>query len=78
MTTTGSIRRSCASRLSARALRDKSSDLLKRQKIAERGRIGTKLGPDGDANEGTQRKVLLLGELLARFEKRLALLEPAG
>lgn len=43
-----------------RTLRDKSSDLLQRQKIATRGRTGTKLGPDGDANERTQRKVLLL------------------
>ncbi len=60
-----------------RTLRDKSSDLLQRQKIATRGRTGTKLGPDGDANERTQRKVLLLGEILARFAKRLALLEPA-
>jgi hypothetical protein len=61
-----------------RTLRDKSSDLLQRQKIATRGRTGTKLGPDGDANERTQRKVLLLGEILARLEKRLALLEPAA
>ena len=61
-----------------RTLRDKSSDLLQRQKIATRGRTGTKLGPGGDANERTERKVLLLGETLARFEKRLALLEPAA
>jgi hypothetical protein len=61
-----------------RTLRDKSSDLLQRQKIATRGRTGTKLGPEGDANERTERKVVLLGETLSRFEKRLALLEPAA
>jgi len=60
----------------ARIVRDKASDLLKRQALATQRRTGSKTGPAGDANERTQRKLQIMSETLARFEKRLAVVEP--
>jgi hypothetical protein len=54
-----------------RKLRDKSRDLLQRQKLASRTRTGSKAGKSGEANARTQQKAELVGELLQRFEERL-------
>jgi hypothetical protein len=56
----------------ARRLRDKYRDLYRRQRVSTRARTGTKVGARGDANLRTQQKGEIFGELLARFEKRLA------
>lgn len=61
----------------ARALRDKYQDLLRRQKIATRGRTGSKLGNTGVANQRTEQKMAVLAEALLRFEKRALQLEAA-
>ncbi|MEO7008207.1 MAG: hypothetical protein ABI156_03565 [Caldimonas sp.] len=61
----------------ARALRDKYQDLLRRQKIATRGRTGSKLGDTGVANQRTEQKMAVLAEVLLRFEKRALQLEAA-
>lgn len=60
-----------------RALRDKYRDLLRRQKIATRGRTGSKLGLSGVANQRTEQKAVALGEVLQRFEKRAEQLDAA-
>lgn len=59
----------------ARTLRDKSQDLLQRQRIATRERTGTKSGKSGVANERSAQKLKAFSETLQRFEKRLALLD---
>lgn len=51
-----------------RTLRDKSRDLLQRQKLATRARTGTKGGTSGVANERTAKKATALEEALKRFE----------
>lgn len=51
-----------------RTLRDKSRDLLQRQKLATRARTGTKIGVNGVANERTAKKATALEEALKRFE----------
>lgn len=61
----------------ARTLRDKYTDLLRRQKIATRGRTGSKSGANGDANARTERKAQAFGEALERFEARGSQLEAA-
>jgi hypothetical protein len=61
----------------ARTLRDKFRDLLQRQKIATRGRTGSKLGNSGVANQRTERKATVMAEVLARFEARAAELDTA-
>lgn len=60
-----------------RALRDKYRDLLRRQKIATRGRTGSKLGLGGVANQRTEQKAAVLAEVLQRFEKRAQQLDAA-
>lgn len=62
----------------ARTMRDKAQDLLQRQRVATRGRTGSKGGTTGAANERTAQKVRALGEALARFENRLAQLDAAA
>ena len=54
-----------------RKLRDKSRDLLKRQRLASRTRTGTKAGASGVDNARTQRKGEVLEDILQRFEGRL-------
>lgn len=51
-----------------RTLRDKSRDLLQRQKLATRARTGTKRGVTGHANQRTAEKAAALDEALKRFE----------
>lgn len=60
-----------------RTLRDKSRDLLQRQKLASRARTGSKLGKSGAANERSVKKAAALDEALTRFEKALAKSEAA-
>jgi hypothetical protein len=62
----------------ARTMRDKAQDLLQRQRVATRGRTGSKGGTTGAANERTAQKVRVLGEALARFENRLLQLDAAA
>ncbi len=54
----------------ARKLRDKQRDLLQRQKLATRARTGTKVG----GNARTAQKAELFDQTLARFTRRLNLL----
>jgi hypothetical protein len=61
----------------ARRLRDKYRDLYRRQRVSTRARTGTKAGAHGDANLRTGQKGEIFGELVARFEKRLAQIEAA-
>lgn len=60
-----------------RALRDKYRDLLRRQKIATRGRTGSKTGTTGIANQRTDKKIAVLGEVLHRYDARQAQLDAA-
>jgi len=55
----------------ARKLRDKSRDLLQRQRLGSRQRTGSKAGANGEANERTARKGEVLEDILQRFEGRL-------
>ncbi len=59
----------------ARALRDKNVDLFRRQTASIRSTTGTKRGSTGVANVRTQQKANLFGEVLKRFEARLAKLQ---
>lgn len=52
----------------ARTLRDKSRDLLQRQKLATRARTGSKTGAAGHANQRTRQKAAALAETLKRFD----------
>ncbi len=61
-----------------RKLRDKYRDLFKRQRLAARERTGSKGGRSGVANARSKEKAVLFGELLERFQKRLAQVEAAG
>ena len=54
-----------------REARDRARDLLQRQKLASRTRTGSKRGTSGQANQRTQRKAELLGDILARFREAL-------
>ena len=60
-----------------RALRDKYRDLLRRQKLATRGRTGNKMGVSGAANQRTEQKAVVLAEVLQRYEKRALQLDAA-
>ncbi len=51
-----------------RTLRDKSRDLLQRQRLATRARTGSKSGASGVANERTAKKANAFDEALKRFE----------
>src|SRR3970040_2694173 len=55
----------------ARKLRDKSRDLLQRQRLGSRKRTGSKRGATGGANERTARKGEVFEDILQRFESRL-------
>src|SRR3970040_635608 len=55
----------------ARKLRDKSRDLLQRQRLGSRKRTGSKGGATGEANERTARKGEVFEDILQRFESRL-------
>ena len=60
-----------------RKLRDKYTDLFRRQSLTTRDRTGSKRGQSGVANERTQQKATMLGEVLTRFENQLAKLDRA-
>ena len=55
----------------ARTLRDKSSDLFRRQSLAMQESTGNKRGKTGSANQRTEQKARLFDEVLKRFEARL-------
>ena len=55
----------------ARKLRDKSRDLLQRQRLGSRKLTGSKGGATGQANERTARKGEVFDDILQRFENRL-------
>ncbi|MGE0799590.1 MAG: hypothetical protein AB7G13_02290 [Lautropia sp.] len=61
----------------ARTLRDKYTDLLRRQRLATRSATATKRGNSGIANARTEQKAELFGQVLARFDARLATVEAA-
>jgi len=54
----------------ARTLRDKNTDLFRRQVAATRAATGTKRGASGTANSRTEQKAQLFAEALARLEAR--------
>ncbi len=60
-----------------RTLRDKSQDLLRRQRLASQQRSGHKDGARGVDNLRTAHKVQALSEALQRFEDRVARVEAA-
>lgn len=62
----------------ARKLRDKYRDLLKRQRLANRARTGTKKGDRPQTNVRTADKAKLFDEALGRFEAKAAKLAAAG
>lgn len=62
----------------ARNLRDKYRDLLKRQRLANRERTGTKKGERPDSNVRTANKAKLFDEVLGRFEARAGKLAMAA
>jgi hypothetical protein len=55
----------------ARSLRDKSTDLFRRQSLAMQESTGSKLGKTGSTNQRTEQKARLFDEVLKRFEARL-------
>jgi hypothetical protein len=62
----------------ARNLRDKYRDLLKRQRLANRERTGTKKGQRMETNARTADKARLFDEVLGRFQARAAKLGAAA
>jgi len=62
----------------ARALRDKYQDLLRRQRLATRERVGSKVGDGGVANARTAQKAHVFADVLERFTRRLAQVEAAA
>jgi hypothetical protein len=54
----------------ARTLRDKNTDLFRRQVAATRAATGTKRGASGAENSRTEQKAQLFAEALARLEAR--------
>jgi len=59
----------------SRKLRDKYRDLHRRQRVALRGKPGSKSGTQDTANLRTQQKEEILAESVVRFETRLAQIE---
>ena len=59
----------------ARKLRDKYRDLYRRQSVATRAAPAARRSAVGVDNQRTQRKAVIFGEVLGRFEARLQLLE---
>src|SRR5690606_20259658 len=55
----------------ARKARDRSRDLLRRQKVSSRSRTGSKDGVDGAANRRSADKVGIIEDILDRFDSRL-------
>jgi hypothetical protein len=55
----------------ARTLRDKNTDLFRRQSLAMQESTGSKRGKTGSANDRTEQKARLFDEVLKRFEARL-------
>jgi hypothetical protein len=55
----------------ARTLRDKNTDLFRRQSLAMQESTGSKRGTTGTANQRTEQKARLFDEVLRRFEGRL-------
>ena len=62
----------------SRTLRDKYQDLLRRQRLATRERVGTKVGRSGAANARTAQKAEVFAEVLERFTRRLTQVEAAA
>jgi len=62
----------------ARTLRDKNTDLFRRQTTATRGATSAKRGNTGVANQRTQQKARLFDETLKRLETRLLKVEAAA
>jgi hypothetical protein len=54
----------------ARTLRDKNTDLFRRQVAATRAATATKRGTSGEANRRTEQKAQIFAEALARLEAR--------
>ena len=59
----------------ARTLRDKNTDLFRRQVAATRAATGSKRGASGEANRRTEQKAQIFAEALARLEARQSSLE---
>jgi single-stranded DNA-binding protein len=59
----------------ARTLRDKNTDLFRRQASATRATTGTKRGASGDANRRTEQKAQIFAETLTRLEARQSAIE---
>jgi hypothetical protein len=55
----------------ARDARDRSRDLVQRQKLSSRDRTGNKRGTSGQANQRSKDKSELMADILRRFEARL-------
>jgi len=62
----------------ARKLRDKYRDLIKRQRLANRARTGSKKGNRVDSNARTGDKEKLFAEVLGRLEARAEKLDAAA
>lgn len=59
----------------ARTLRDKNTDLFRRQVAATRAATGSKRGASGDANRRTEQKAQIFAEALTRLEARQSTIE---
>lgn len=55
----------------ARSARDRSRDLLRRQKLSSRASTGSKRGTSGAANQRSKDKAEVMADILKRFETRL-------
>ena len=55
----------------ARKARDRSRDLLRRQKVSSRAATGSKGGTSGVANQRSADKAEIIDDILKRFESRL-------
>ncbi|MFZ7094892.1 hypothetical protein ACOPJQ_12750 [Luteimonas dalianensis] len=55
----------------ARSARDRSRDLVRRQKLASRARTGSKRGASGTANQRSKDKAAIMADILKRFEAGL-------
>jgi hypothetical protein len=62
----------------ARTLRDKNTDLYRRQTVATRSATGIKRGNTSEANLRTEKKARLFDETLQRFEARQAKIASAA
>lgn len=55
----------------ARAARDRSRDLVRRQKLGSRARTGSKRGASGGDNQRSKDKAEILADVLKRFEAQV-------